>query len=80
MIAADAVREAVRNSGRSMISISVSMGVNANYVAKLVARGGSPKVDTIASIAEECGYRLAMVPEAEVSESDIVIDGRKSKR
>lgn len=56
----DVLPAIVKGSGRSMQSISTSMGRSRTYIANVVNRGTTLQVDTLAEIADECGYDLKL--------------------
>ena len=49
------------------------------YVANAAARGSAPRVDTMARMADVCGYALALVPVGDVPPSAIVIDAVRAR-
>ena len=68
------IRQAVSQADISMISASRAMGKNDNYFASVVARGSTPKADTLAAMLGVCGYSLAAVPNASLPDDALVID------
>ena len=56
----DVLPELVKGSGRSMRTISVQMDRTSNYLAAVVQRKSIPKYDTMAEIADVCGYDLLL--------------------
>lgn len=74
---ADALRMVIMLKGKSMAQVcrELGMGTPANLTS-MIARGGV-KMSTGAKIAENCGYRLVLVPEGEVGkiENGIEIEG-----
>ena len=71
------IRQAVSQADISMISASRAMGKNDNYFASVVARGSTPKADTLAAMLDVCGYSLAAVPNASLPDDALVIDPPK---
>ena len=57
-----AIREMIEASGLTHRQIASRMGRYDAYVSQLVSRGTEPRVDTLASVARSCGYRLQLVP------------------
>ena len=57
-----AIREMIEASGMTHRQIASRMGRYDAYVSQLVSRGTEPRVDTLASVASACGYRLELVP------------------
>lgn len=74
MDAFGAVKAAAAESGLSMYSVSKALGKNTGYMATAISRGSSPRSDTLASMANACGYSLCLVPSDAVPESAFVID------
>ncbi len=81
MKAQDAIKEVVTASGKSQAGVSKAVGKTRNYVNALVAQadatGGTLGCDTVAGIADACGYSLAVIPHADVPGSALVIDPPK---
>lgn len=73
MQAFEALREASERAGVPMYKIGPAMGKPASYVSTGMARGSSPRCDTMAKMAGVCGYGLALVPVEEMPESALVI-------
>lgn len=64
----------VRAAGLSMRAASVASGRSPEWLSATLARGTSPTLPVVASLAEPCGYALALVPVGDVPPSAIVID------
>lgn len=75
MQAFEALKEASEKSGVPMYKIGPAMGRPSSYVSTGMARGSSPRCDTMAKMAEVCGYALALVPTGDLPESALVIGG-----
>ena len=56
-----ALREMVRSTDKSAITISREIGRGPNYVSSLISSGSVPSVETFATIARACGARLQLV-------------------
>lgn len=56
----DAIRMMMEASGISAGDLSRALGRSRGYITALLAHGGSPRVDTLAAIAEICGYSLEL--------------------
>ena len=85
MKAYDAVRIAARNSGTSITSLSLSCAKSQNAISDAARKGKDPSSATLSGYLERCGYALAAVPEDDLPESALVIngkdeDGAESKR
>lgn len=74
MNTSDLIRRVVAEAGVSMIGASRAMGKNDNYFASVVARGSTPKADTLAAMLDACGYTLAAIPHGDVPASALVVD------
>lgn len=70
-----AIRTAAKIAGKSLNSVSRDVGKNDNYLSVTFGRGSVPKSDTLAQLADTCGYSLALVPSSHVPPDAIVIDG-----
>ena len=57
----EAIGFVIDESGKSRYAISRDLGKGRNYVYKLFERDSNPAYDTLASIANLCGYDLALV-------------------
>lgn len=62
----DAILAAIDSSGESQRSVSLRLGRSPNYIASVLEqsrrKGGSVNSGTLASIADACGYDVALVP------------------
>lgn len=76
MQAFEALKEASEKSGVPMYKIGPAMGKPASYVSTGMSRGSSPRCDTMAKMADVCGYSLALVPKADLPGSALVIGGK----
>lgn len=78
MDAYDALREAANRGGVPLRQIGRELDKPDNYVNSAMSRGSVPRCDTMAKMAGVCGYGLALVPEADMPDSALVIgpDGR----
>ena len=57
----DALNSVIEESGRTKYSVSRDLGRGRNYVYKMFDRGSNPAYETILSIANLCGYDLALI-------------------
>lgn len=55
-----ALRTMVVRSGRTKVQISKDLGVSESYISALISRGSIPLVDTLARVADACGYDLSV--------------------
>ena len=51
----------VTRSGLSKAAIAKSIGRNVNYINGITIRGSVPRADTLALVADVCGYDLALI-------------------
>lgn len=58
----DALSAVTKASGRTLTSISESLGHKSNYVNVLINKRHDAQTSTLARIARECGYTLTLVP------------------
>jgi len=68
----DVLPTLVKSSGKSMYSMSIELGRSRNYVAQLIQNKSASQVDTVAAIADVCGYDLLLRKRSDGAE--IVID------
>jgi hypothetical protein len=54
----EAVKRMVDRSGRGAEDVSTSMGKTRTYVWSMLSQRSMPRVDTLARLAHECGYRM----------------------
>lgn len=63
---------------KSRRTLSAAIGRSPNFISVTIQNNSVPQVDTLAAIAEECGYHLAIVPhEHKLPKDAIVIDPAK---
>lgn len=74
MNAYDALKSAGAIAGVPMYKIGRELGKPDSYVSNGMARGSSPRCNTMAAMAEVCGYRLALVPVCSLPDDALVID------
>lgn len=58
----ETVKQAAKNAGLSMDAIGLNMGLSRQYVSNTIARGSTPKADTLAKMLDVCGYGLYAMP------------------
>ena len=73
MKAIDAIKEAASREGVPTTHIGPRMGNKHTYVASIASRDSSPKVDTVAKMADAIGYALVLVRNDEVPDDAIRI-------
>lgn len=69
-----AIRKAADTAGKSLNAVSREVGKNDNYLSVTFGRGSVPKADTLAQLANACGYHLALLPAGTDAPGAIVID------
>lgn len=79
MKAYEAVKEAANNKGIPLTRVSTGMGRPSNYIHTGMARGSTPKADTLAAMLDVCGYALAAVPLEDVPPTALRIDPPKDE-
>lgn len=70
----DAMRSMIGAAGLSARRASLDMGRSAAWLSNTLARPGSSTAETLAELAEVCGYRLCAVPVDDVPPSALIID------
>lgn len=60
MNATDAIRQMMKRASLGPSELSRRIGKARTYIASTLSHGSTPKVDTVARIAHECGYRLIL--------------------
>lgn len=75
MKAYDALKEAARRSGVPLTHIGPALGKTSPYVNNGIARGSTPKADTLAAMLGACGYSLAALPKGTEPDGALLIDG-----
>jgi len=75
MEALKAINTVIAKSGKSKMQVARDMGKSDYYVTALTGRGSVPKADTLALIAEACGYCLQLV--SDDGKETITIDPAK---
>lgn len=57
----EALRYVVNHSGKSQRAISVELGKVPTYISATFTQGSIPTVETLANVANVCGYDLLLV-------------------
>ena len=71
----DAVYRIAKKKGITIEKISLSLGKTSGFITAQKSRGSKPRIDTAAKILDACGYILCAIPEDEVPNWVIEIDG-----
>ena len=74
MDAYEALSEIADREGLSLRTISTRAGKSPSYISSNASRGSSPQANNLAMLADTVGYRLVLVPRADVPRTGIVID------
>ena len=64
MNASDAMRRMIETSGKSGRQVAREIGRSDSFVSSTLAQGVCPRADTLARIAEVCGYEIVILPAA----------------
>lgn len=80
MQAYEALRKAAKDAGIPLTHIGPAMGKPSTYVNNGITRGSSPQCNTMASMLDVCGYKLAAIPKDDVPDSALVIDPLKKEK
>lgn len=67
---ADAIKRMCSKSGKGPIKVSRELGKSKAYVSAAINRGNVPRVDTLAKIANACGYTVVLEGHGERIELD----------
>jgi transcriptional regulator with XRE-family HTH domain len=67
---AQLIVDARKNAGLSQAELARRLGTTQSAVARLEARGSSPRVETVARALEACGRRLRLASEPVASDVD----------
>ncbi|MEG2934552.1 MAG: helix-turn-helix transcriptional regulator [Gordonibacter sp.] len=70
----EALRQAARLGGLSLNKVSRALGKPESYISSAISRGSVPRCDTMARMADVCGYSLALLPRDKVPPDALVID------
>ena len=62
MNANDAMRAMIEASGKSGRQVAREIGRSESFVSSTLAQGVCPRADTLARVAEACGYKIIAVP------------------
>lgn len=65
MQAVEVIKLAAKSAGIPIYRIGLEMGKTKQYMSGLIARGSTPKVDTMARMLDVCGYGLFAIPHDE---------------
>lgn len=74
MEALAAVKHAAFAARLPVYEVAQLMGRSPSYISAAIARGSTPKADTLAAMLEPCGYVLAALPREDAPASALVID------
>ena len=64
-------------AGLARDEVSRRLGRSRQFMSSLIGQGSTPKADTLARVADVCGYTLALVPHGStLPDGSIVLDGK----
>ena len=61
----EAIRHMCEVAGKGTVEVSGDIGRGRSYVGSILSRGSTPQADTLAEIAEACGYELVLIGHGE---------------
>lgn len=61
----DAIRHMCDKAGKGTTIVSKDIRRGSSFVGSILSRGSVPKADTLAEIAEACGYQLTLIGHGE---------------
>ena len=70
----EVMRAMVDSAGMSRRAASLAMGRSDNWLRNTLARPGSSTADSVALLADVCGWSLCVVPSDSVPPGALVID------
>lgn len=70
MNVSESIRRMCEKSGKGPVEVSYAIGRSKAFLSSALTRGTIPRVDTLAKVAQACGYRLVL----ESNTDKIVID------
>lgn len=78
MLTNDAIRAMLSSAGVSTRAVSIRMGAYETELSSSLYKNSDFLAGKLSRIADACGYRLCLVPFADVPEPAIVIDGSRA--
>lgn len=75
MNANDAMRKMIEMSGKSGRQVAREIGRSESFVSSSLAQGVRPRADTLARVAQACGYELVAIPKDAANELPNTVDG-----
>ena len=60
MMTDEAIRHMCKVAGKGTPVVSRDIGRGSSFVGSILSRGSVPKADTLARIAEACGYEVVL--------------------
>jgi DNA-binding phage protein len=58
----DVMRAMIETSGKSGRQVAREIGRSESFVSSTLAQGVCPRADTLARVADACGYKIVIVP------------------
>ncbi len=62
----------IQDSGMNDRQVSIKLGMSPRYLSNIIYRGSRPNSDTLARVADACGYDLLV--RRRIDEMEILID------
>lgn len=56
----EAVRHMCEASGQKIAEVSKAIGRSRAFLSNMLTRGNNPRIDTLISIAQACGYQVVL--------------------
>ena len=61
----DAIRHMCDTSGQRIAEVSKAIGRSRAFLSNMLTRGNNPRIDTLISIAQTCGYEVVLEGQGE---------------
>ena len=56
----EAIRHMCDTSGQKIAEVSKAIGRSRAFLSNMLTRGNNPRIDTLVSIAQACGYKVVL--------------------
>ncbi|MBR3326035.1 MAG: hypothetical protein IKG22_01760 [Atopobiaceae bacterium] len=67
----ESIRRMCVQSGRGPVEVSGAIGRSRAFLSSALTRGTMPRVDTLAKVAQACGYQLVLESDTDRIEIDV---------
>lgn len=61
----EAIRHMCETSGQKIAEVSKAIGRSRAFLSNMLTRGNNPRIDTLISIADACGYKVVLEGQGE---------------